>query len=108
MVELTTEQFEAAKVRGDALLRGPHAERAHYKVRQGRIIVRLITGAEISFDPKGAKGLQHAKQRDLEVIEVDALGLGIYFPRLDADLYAPALYAAILESDGEQGCGSTD
>ncbi len=98
MVELTTEQFEAAKARGEARLRGPRAESAHYDAGRGRVIVRLTTGVEIGFAPREAEGLQHAMREDLTVIEVDALGLGIHFPRLDADLYVPALLEGVLGS----------
>lgn len=98
MVELTTEQFEAARVRGEARLRGPRAESAHYDAGRGRVIVRLTTGVEIGFAPRDAQGLQHAKRDDLAIIEVDALGLGIHFPRLDADFYVPALLDRILGS----------
>lgn len=100
MVELTTEQFEAAKARGEARLRGPRAESAHYDAGRGRVIVRLTTGVEVGFAPREAEGLQDAKRDDLAVIEVDALGLGIHFPRLDADLYVPALLEGVLGSKG--------
>jgi len=100
MAELTTEQFEAAKARGEARLRGPRAESAHYDAGRGRIIVRLTTGVEIGFAPQDAEGLQHAKRDELAVIEVDAFGLGIHFPRLDADFYVPALLEGVLGSKG--------
>ena len=98
MVELTTEQFEAAKARGEARLRGPRAESAHYDAGRDRVIVRLTTGVEIGFAPGVAEGLQQASRDDLAVIEVDAFGLGIHFPRLDADLYVPALLEGMLGS----------
>ena len=100
MVELTTEQFEAARARGEARLRGPRAESARYDAGRGRVIVRLTTGVEVGFAPRDAEGLQYAKRDDLTVIEVDALGLGIHFPRLDADFYVPALLDRILGSKG--------
>jgi hypothetical protein len=100
MAELTTEQFEAAKARGEARLRGPRAESAHYDAGRGRIIVRLTTGVEIGFAPQDAEGLQHAKRDELAVIEVDAFGLGIHFPQLDADFYVPALLEGVLGSKG--------
>jgi len=98
MVELTTKQFEAAKARGEARLRGPRAERAHYDAGRGRVIVRLTTGVEIGFAPQDAENVQSAKRDDLSVIEVDALGLGIHFPRLDADFCVPALLEGTLGS----------
>ena len=100
MAELTREQWEAAKARGDERLRGPRAVSARYDAGRGRVVVRLTTGVEIGFAPHDAEGLQHATRDDLAVIEVDALGLGIYFPRLDADLYVPALLEGVLGSQG--------
>jgi hypothetical protein len=91
MVELTTEQFEAAKARGETRMRGPRAESAHYDAGRDRIIIRLTTGVEIGFAPRDVEGLQHASTEDLQAIEVEAFGLGIHFSRIDADLYVPAL-----------------
>jgi len=71
---------------------------AHYDAGRDRVIVRLITGVEIGFAPRDAEGLQHATREDLAEIAVEALGLGIRFPRLDADLYVPALLEGVLGS----------
>ena len=98
MVELAKEEFEAAKARGEARLRGPRAETAHYDAGRNRIIVRLTTGVELGFAPHDVEGLQHASTDDLKVIEVEAFGLGIHFPKLDADLYVPALLQGVMGS----------
>ena len=98
MAELTPQEFAAAKVRGEERLRGPRAESAHYDAERDRVIVRLTTGIEIGFAPRDAEGLQHASRDDLAEIEVEAFGLGIHFPRLDADLYVPALLEGVLGS----------
>lgn len=98
MAELTHEQFAAAKARGEARMRGPRAVSAHYDAGRNRVIVRLTTGVEIGFAPREAEGLQHASPDDLKAIEVEAFGLGIHFPRLDADLYVPALLEGVLGS----------
>ena len=80
MVELTTEQFEAAKARAESRVRGPQAESAYYDAGRNRVIVRLTTGVEIGFAPRDVEGLQHASTDDLKAIEVQAFGLGIHFP----------------------------
>jgi hypothetical protein len=98
MVELAKEEFKAAKSRGEARLRGPRAESAHYDAGRNRIIVRLTTGVELGFAPRDVEGLQHASAEDLKVIEVEGFGLGIHFPKLDADLYVPALLQGVLGS----------
>jgi hypothetical protein len=98
MNDFTTEEFEAAKTRGEARLRGPRAESAHYDAGRNRIVIRLTTGVEIGLAPQHAQGLQDASAQDLKVIEVEEFGLGIHFPRLDADLYVPALIEGMLGS----------
>lgn len=98
MTELTREQFEAAKARGEARMQGPRAVSAHYDAGRNRVIVRLTTGLELGFAPGDVEGLQNASAEDLKVIEVEAFGLGIHFPKLDADLYVPALLEGVLGS----------
>jgi hypothetical protein len=95
---LTPDQFAAAVARGDALMHGPRAEAAHYDAGRNRIIVRLTTGVELGFAPQAAQGLAHASPDDLADIVVEEFGLGISFPRLDADLYVPALLEGVLGS----------
>jgi hypothetical protein len=46
VVELTTEQFEAAEARGEAQLRGAVALAAFYDADRDRVIIRLSTGVE--------------------------------------------------------------
>jgi hypothetical protein len=96
--DLTAEAFAAAQARGEARLRGPRAESAHYDAGRDRVIVRLTTGVEIGFAPRDAEGLAGATREDLAEIEVEAMGLGIHFRRLDADLYLPALLEGVLGS----------
>jgi hypothetical protein len=49
------------------------------------------TGVEIGLVPSAVEGLQNASAGDPRQVEVEAAGLGIRFPALDADLYPPAL-----------------
>ena len=71
---------------------------AHYDRRIGRVVVRLSSGLEVAFSPHDAEGLQTAKSADLDAIEISPSGLGIHFPKLDADLYVPALLEGLLGS----------
>jgi hypothetical protein len=98
MAELTKEEFVRAKSRGETRMLGPRAESAHYDAGRNRIIVRLTTGVELGFAPGNVEGLERASVDDLKVIEVEAFGLGIHFPKLDADLYVPALLEGVLGS----------
>jgi hypothetical protein len=100
MAELTDTQFEAAMKRGEARLQGPRAVAARYDAGRRRIVITLSTGVELGLLPRDVEGLAGAPVDDLRVVEVNALGLGIHFPRLDADLYVPALLEGVLGSRG--------
>ena len=96
---VTTKEFRAANVRARTLRRkNSPATSARYDRRSGRVIVSLQSGVEVSFSPKNAEGLEHATPSQLEAIEVTPSGLGIHFPKLDADLYIPALLEGVLGS----------
>ena len=92
---LTREVFDRATQRGRNLLsRGPLAVAAHY--RDGRIHVELNNGCAFEFPVDQAQGLTGADEADLQVIEIEASGLGLHWPRLNADLYVPNLIKGIL------------
>ena len=59
------------------------------------MIVRLTTGVEIGFAPESAQGLEQASAADLDTIEITPAGLGLHFPKLDADIYVPALLEGV-------------
>jgi hypothetical protein len=52
----------------------------------------------LSFSPRDTQGLENAKPSQLEEIEISPSGFGIYFPKLDADLYVPGLLEGFLGS----------
>ena len=45
-----------------------------------------------------AEGLENAAPADLVQIEVSPTGLGLHWPKLDADVYLPALLQGVLGS----------
>jgi hypothetical protein len=47
------------------------------------------------FPPQLAEGLAGAAPADLGEIEISPAGLGLHWPRLDADLYVPALLQGV-------------
>ena len=91
-------RFEAARQRGEDRLRGPRAVAARYDAGRGRIVITLSTGIELGLLPRDVEGLAGASAADLRVIEVEGMGLGVHFPRLDADLHIPALLEGVLGS----------
>jgi hypothetical protein len=93
------DEFEAANKRAaERQGKTPKATAVRYDRRIGRIVIDLSSGIEIAFRPHDAQGLEHAKTDDLSEIEISPSGLGIHFPRLDADLYLPALLEGFLGS----------
>lgn len=77
---------------------GPIATSARYS--GGRVVVVLDSGVELRFPPSLAQGLGGAKPRDLSDIRIEAGGLSLRWPKLDADLYVPSLAKGILGSRG--------
>lgn len=75
------------------LLNGPRFRPllARYDRRLGRIVISFASGLQLAFPPRAVEGLQTALPDDFAEAEVSPSGLGVHFPRLDADIYLPAL-----------------
>ena len=96
---VTDKEFAAANARGRKMLRTtPNAVAARYDEGRDRIVVELSTEAEVAFAPRDAQGLEAATPEDLAEIAIEPPGFGLHFPRLDADLYLPALLEDLLGS----------
>ena len=93
------DQFESANRKGRQLRAAiPHAVSAHYDRRLGRVMIRLSSGLDVGFSPRDAQGLEKATAAQLNTIDISPSGFGIHFPKLDADLYLPALLEGFLGS----------
>lgn len=98
--ELTDIEFEDATRVGNKIYEeSPLALRARYDRREKKIVVALNNGVEIRFSYRIAQGLSEASDDDLSEIVIEGDGLGINFPKIDADLYVPALSRFILGSE---------
>jgi len=92
-------KFESAKTRAAARLhKTASAKNAHYQRNTDRVVIELSTGIEVAFRPRDAQGLEHAKPSQLDTIKISPSGLGIHFPKLNADIYLPALLEGFLGS----------
>ena len=89
---------EAGRRMAERLASGPHAVAARYDRRVSRVMVTLSNGLELAFPPHLAEGLADAKPADLAIIEITPAGLGLHWPKLDADLYLPALLQGVFGS----------
>src|SRR5580704_14647765 len=96
---ITSQQFKQANASGKSLKASiPGATSAHFDRKSGNIIVTLSSGIGIFFSPKDAQGLEAATPAQLSEIEISPSGFGLHFPKLDADLYVPAILEGFLGS----------
>jgi len=96
---VSREEYELATARGRvAEERFPRAIKASYDRKRRRIVVELTNRIGFMFAPEDAEGLEQAKRKDLELVEISLAGRGLHFPTLDADLYIPALLEGVFGS----------
>ena len=90
----TQNELARANRRGEAVLeRHPRAVSARFV--RGKVTIALGNGAEFSFPPAIAQGLENARAKQLARIEISPSGLGLHFPDVDADLYLPGLLEGV-------------
>ena len=95
---MTDQDVQQAEKRMAALRENGFAVSARYDRRAARIVVDLSTGVQVAFPVRLAEGLADASATDLADIEISASGLGLHWPKLDADLYIPALLQGVFGS----------
>ncbi len=96
---LTDDDIREATVRGVRLSRARfHAVAARYIKARALVEIELENGSFYSFPPSLTQTLQDARPDQLDQIEVVGGGTGLYFPKLDADLYVPALIEGVFGS----------
>lgn len=91
-------ELELANQRMEDKRSGPVAVSAHFDLARGRVVVSLSTGVELTFPPQIAQGLEQATPEELSLIEISPTGLGLHWPKIDADLYVPGLLTETLGS----------
>jgi Protein of unknown function (DUF2442) len=93
------DEFELASQRARRKReRIPWAVSAHYDRHSGRVVVGLNTQLDVAFPPFVVEGLENARSSQLELIEISPSGFGLHFPKLDADVYLPALLEGVFGS----------
>jgi hypothetical protein len=94
MVDLTDEEFEAARERGlESFVREPHAKAARYDRTSGMIIVDLYNGCTFAVPGRQLQGLEDASDDELAEVEVVGWGYGLHWETCDADLTVPDMLA---------------
>ena len=97
-MDVTEEDFKRAEAATERARRSGHVQAARYDRRRKRVIAQLNTGIEVAFPVKHLQGLADAPDEDLAEIEISPTGLGLHWPRLDADLYVPGLLRGLFGS----------
>jgi hypothetical protein len=92
------QEFVQAQKRGRARRKTGYAVSVRYDPYASRIVVSLDTGLELAFSPSLAEGLAGASPEALADVEISPAGLGLHWPKLDADVYIPALLQGIFGS----------
>jgi hypothetical protein len=96
MVGLTDAELEVAEQRGTALSDSAVlATSAKYDDNSGRIVIELSNGCAYLIPPALIEDLAGAEPADLAEIEVEGEGFDLHFPRLDADIFVPALVGGV-------------
>jgi hypothetical protein len=90
--------LDQAEQRMSAVRKNGYAISARYDRRKSRIIIELNTGIQLAFPVELAEGLFGASPESLAEIEISPAGLGLHWPKLDADIYVPALLQGMFGS----------
>ena len=98
MENISDKDIQRAEQRSNELRAAGHAESARYDRRTGRIVLKLNIGMELRIPANLIEGLVGAESADLAEIEISPTGLGLYWPKLDIDLYVPALLQGVFGS----------
>ena len=89
---ITQQEHDEAVERGQEQIRNnPGAIAVRFDLEHHLVTVDLNRGFSISFSPSRAQGLECATEEELSEIEITSSGLGIYFPKVDVDLWVPGL-----------------
>ena len=95
---VTEQDVQQAEKRMVALRENGFAVSARYDRRTASIVINLNTGVQIAFPTRLAESLADASPDDLAEIEISPAGLGLHWPKLDADVYVPALLQGMFGS----------
>ena len=96
MANPTDARLEAAEAEGRAMLESePRAVSAYFDHERARVALELVNGCAYVFPVTLVQDLAGASADELAMIEVDGMGFNLHWPRLDVDLYVPALVAGI-------------
>ena len=90
------EMLDRAEAKGREMVeREPRARAVRYDTVTGRVILDLINGCTYIFPVTLVQDFQNADPKSLDEVIVDSAGFNLNWPKLDVDLYVPALVAGV-------------
>ncbi len=95
---ITDEQMAHAEAAMEDKRAAGHATAARYDESSERLIVSIHNGVELAIPTHLIEELSAADPTDLAEIEITPAGLGLHWPRLDADVYVPGLLSGVFGS----------
>lgn len=96
-MSITDEEFEQANNRAARRKSNfPAALSVRFDRHLSRLVIELASGMGVTFAPKDVQGLQDASPEEMDEAEISPSGFGVYFPKLDVDLYIPGLLEGYL------------
>jgi hypothetical protein len=94
--DVTTDaEIDAAIERAKLHDNDPVAKTAVYVPRLKLLMVQLTNGRRLALPIEDLQGLENATAKQLQKIEIFALGTEISFPEIDVDLYVPSLIEGV-------------
>ena len=97
-MEITDEDVTRAEAAMEAKRAQGHATAARYDAASGRLIVSLHNDIELAIPVRLIEELADADPADLAEIEITPAGLGLHWPRIDANVYVPGLLSGAFGS----------
>ncbi len=93
---VTQQDHDAATERTSGMLASiPHAIAARYDASTDRVIIDLSSGFALTIPRDRVQGIETATAEDLSDVEISPSGFGVRFPKVDADLWVPAMLQGI-------------
>lgn len=95
---ISEREFAQAERRMEERRAAGYVVAARYDGPSARLVVELSNGVELAVPAKNIERLARAEEAELAEIEISPAGLGLHWPKLDADVYVPALLQGVFGS----------
>ena len=93
---ITEADYEkATKAGAETLKRGPVVVFVAYDPASRTLLMTFADGTSLTTSVDNVQGLAGADDADLAEIEIEAQGLGLHWPKLDADVWVPSLVEGV-------------